>query len=821
MDKHTTAQQENQEDHEGADGEGQLGVVLVPTATTATTHRATTRSQSTLRMPAFVLGHKEGPNKRTKTKSAVNINNGHITSETAVDGQSANGTERGDIAQVYCGNVEDAEKKNGGRRVRTETTTARVVSNKSKEAKKMENGTSSSSNSALFDGRIYSDIPHGFLTKRQFRADDVVLARGGYDRGLYRVVIGEWWERYEVASNPAKRDVAARIIDDMHRRGVRFLSLAGICCSDSDPNKQQHAQLFAVEPVRSDQILKKILRAMRHEVNQRLAGAASHTLPSSVMAKRTQALECVRNLWHKRARKLSSSSSPVHYSGDEDYHWMVRTFKARYPEQDVSKGNAIIGTRFHGGSGKEHNSAHGGDDASAAVQEETADDEEGGDEKGGGNGTHHRDFLGCKDKIRSGKSKGRRKAAESPSAAEAAEGEDDSAMPPPLQAPLRTHTFSSIHDIMGCEGELLPPLIPSAIAWGTSDFGGFGDATHTSSNKTKAASHDTVTSPPLLLRARTRDRLLPRYMGPPDTAAAAVGDTTVAASIGQTKLSSAASTDFSRVFDDDFAAAPMLQNHGHDNGYHDSKKPLMPPPFAFRQSSVGNEWIMNMIGDPNALKPSQFNRPFNHDQLGENAGTAGAYDRYEPLYGTPYPATAVAGISGYPGCSSFVTVNGGSCDWSTQQTVRGVTPVQNHDEPDGSKPSASVPYFHPFLSPRRVSYHSSVSFSHGNGFTIVPSIDQNNPEQLPTPTVGSKRSISQCDAAFEDQLYAAAYAQRSLELQQKLVVLDAKLQAGECEAKRLELECDELWEHLSTMPEVDDTTVFASCSKTVERSESN
>lgn len=110
---------------------------------------------------------------------------------------------------------------------------------------------------------------------------DVVLGRGGLEKGIYADILTAWWERYEVAAHSQKRDIGRLVIDEMLGKNIRFLSKV------EDGSRLGY---FDVEPKDSMKIMRKVIRALRAEVLRHTSN-----LCSLAKVKREAALEKARN----------------------------------------------------------------------------------------------------------------------------------------------------------------------------------------------------------------------------------------------------------------------------------------------------------------------------------------------------------------------------------------------------------------------------------------------------------------------------------------------------------------------------------------------
>jgi hypothetical protein len=114
-----------------------------------------------------------------------------------------------------------------------------------------------------------------YVAKADLLPNDVILKFGGFDQGVYRQCLEEWWERYEFTANCDKRKFVKIIVDDMFRRGVRFLSRAdevtaatttGSAAAGAAGCNGKDVVLLKVEGPDCADIHKKVLRAARREV---------------------------------------------------------------------------------------------------------------------------------------------------------------------------------------------------------------------------------------------------------------------------------------------------------------------------------------------------------------------------------------------------------------------------------------------------------------------------------------------------------------------------------------------------------------------------
>jgi hypothetical protein len=90
------------------------------------------------------------------------------------------------------------------------------------------------------------------------KVTDVVLGRSN-EKGIYAKALREWWPHYESATHSGKRVVCRAVIQDLHKKGVRFLN--------REDNNTRHGY-YTVEPHTSVTVERKILRGLREHVKK-------------------------------------------------------------------------------------------------------------------------------------------------------------------------------------------------------------------------------------------------------------------------------------------------------------------------------------------------------------------------------------------------------------------------------------------------------------------------------------------------------------------------------------------------------------------------
>lgn len=86
---------------------------------------------------------------------------------------------------------------------------------------------------------------------------DVVLGRGGNDKGPYAAALKDWWPKYAAANHSTKRTICRDAIKDMYERGVRFINRMD--------DSSRHGY-YTIEPKASARVERKVLRSLRQEV---------------------------------------------------------------------------------------------------------------------------------------------------------------------------------------------------------------------------------------------------------------------------------------------------------------------------------------------------------------------------------------------------------------------------------------------------------------------------------------------------------------------------------------------------------------------------
>jgi hypothetical protein len=95
------------------------------------------------------------------------------------------------------------------------------------------------------------------LTREQLTSNDVILGRGGYDKGLFAKVLHDWWPQYAAGTHSTKRTICRDAIRDMHQRGIRFINRI------EDGTRHGY---YTIEPKGSARVERKVLRSLREEV---------------------------------------------------------------------------------------------------------------------------------------------------------------------------------------------------------------------------------------------------------------------------------------------------------------------------------------------------------------------------------------------------------------------------------------------------------------------------------------------------------------------------------------------------------------------------
>ena len=98
---------------------------------------------------------------------------------------------------------------------------------------------------------------HAVLNRDQLTPHDVILGRGGHDKGPYADALQDWWPKYNAGTHSTKRIICRDAIKDMHSRGVRFINRV------EDGSRHGY---YDVEPQGSARVERKVLRCLRQEV---------------------------------------------------------------------------------------------------------------------------------------------------------------------------------------------------------------------------------------------------------------------------------------------------------------------------------------------------------------------------------------------------------------------------------------------------------------------------------------------------------------------------------------------------------------------------